>query len=55
VTLKTGRMKLKILLCITGINYILKYITIENYILQYYCLYCIFDLINAGEISVSKH
>ncbi len=30
VTLKTGVMKLKIQLCFTGINYILKYIKIEN-------------------------
>ncbi len=30
VTLKTGVMMLKVQLCITGINYILKYITIEN-------------------------
>ncbi len=30
VTLKTGVMKLKIQMGITGINYILKYIQIEN-------------------------
>jgi len=30
VTLKTGVMMLKIQLCITGINYILKYVKIEN-------------------------
>ncbi len=30
VTLKTGVMMLKIQLCITEINYILQYITIEN-------------------------
>ncbi len=30
VTLKTGVMMLKIQLCITGINYILKYIHVEN-------------------------
>ncbi len=30
VTLKTGLLMLKIQLYITGINYILKYITIEN-------------------------
>ncbi len=30
VTLKTGVIMLKIQLCITGINYILKYIQIEN-------------------------
>ncbi len=37
-------------LCITGVNYILKYITSENIlilicynILQYYCFYCFFD------------
>ncbi len=30
VTLKTGVMMLKIQLCITEINYILKYIKIEN-------------------------
>ncbi len=31
VTLKTGVMMLKIQLCITGMNYILKYIKIENF------------------------
>ncbi len=30
VTLKTGVMMLKMQLCITGINYILKYICTEN-------------------------
>ncbi len=30
MTLKTGVMMLKIQLCITGINYFLKYIQIEN-------------------------
>ncbi len=30
VTLKTGEIMLKIQLCITGINYILKYIKLEN-------------------------
>ncbi len=30
MTLKTRVMKLKIQLCITGINYILKYVKIEN-------------------------
>ncbi len=30
VTLKTGVMMLKIQLCITGMNYILKYIKIES-------------------------
>ncbi len=50
----TGVMMLKIQLCITGINYILKYIKIEksyfNYsnISQYYGFYCIFDQINAA-------
>ncbi len=37
---------------IIGIHYILQYIQIENRylncnMLQYYCLYCIFDQINA--------
>ncbi len=32
---------------ITGINYILKYIPIEN-ISQYYCFCCSLDQINAG-------
>ncbi len=31
MTLKTGGMMLKIQRCITEINYILKYIKIENY------------------------
>ncbi len=31
VTLKTGVMMLKIQLCITGMNYILKYIKTENF------------------------
>ncbi len=30
MTLKTGVMMLKIQLCITGVNYILQYIQIEN-------------------------
>ncbi len=30
MTLKTGVMMLKIQLCFTGINYILKYVKIEN-------------------------
>ncbi len=52
VTLKTGVMMLKIQLCITEINYILKYIKTEkslncNNISQYYCFYCIFVQINA--------
>jgi len=34
VTLKTEVMMLKIQLCISGINYILKYITIEKVILM---------------------
>jgi len=41
VTLKTGVMMLKIQLCITGINHILKYGKIDkcnsNNILKYYC------------------
>ncbi len=38
VTLKTGVMMLKIQLCFSGINYIFKYIKIENiyFKLQYY-------------------
>ncbi len=45
MTLKTGVIMLKIQLGITGINYILKYIQIENSyfkcnnISQYYCFY----------------
>ncbi len=44
---------------ITGINYILKYITIKTVILncnnisQNYCFYCIFDQINADLVSIS--
>jgi len=48
VTLKTGLMMLKIQLCITGINYILKCIKIDN-ISQYF--YFIFDQINASLAS----
>ncbi len=47
VTLKTGEIMLKIQLRITEICYILQFITIENIISQYYCLYSIFDQINA--------
>ncbi len=42
---------------VTAINYILKYIQIENIyfklytISQYYCYYCIFDEINAALVS----
>ncbi len=49
---------LKIQLCITGINYILKYIKIEiNYFkLQYYftilMFYCIFDQTNGTLLSI---
>ncbi len=48
----------KFSIAITGINYILKYIAIENSyfklytILQYYCFYCIFDQINAALESI---
>ncbi len=59
VTLKTGVMLLKIQLCITGINYILKYVNIiletilnVNNISQYYRFYSIFDQINAALVSV---
>ncbi len=45
VTLKTGVMMLKIQLHITEINSILKYITIENIKLQYYCKILLFDKI----------
>ncbi len=41
---------------ITGINYILKYITIEksyfNNISQYYSFYCIFDQVNAALLGL---
>ncbi len=56
---------LKIQLCITGINYILKYIQIENSlnynnISQCYSFYCIIDQINAAlvnirDFNVQKH
>jgi len=46
VTLNTGVM-LKIKLCVTEINYILKYIKIENHSF----VFCIFDQINAGLMS----
>ncbi len=47
VTLKTGVMMLKIQRCITGINYILKYIQIKSNQINY-----IFDQINAALISI---
>ncbi len=55
--LKTAVMMLKIQRCVTGINYILKYIRIESSyfkyknISQYYCFCCILDQINAGLVS----
>ncbi len=59
VTLKTGVMILLILLiCITEINDILKYMQIENSYLncnnfsQYYRFDCIFDHINAALVSI---
>ncbi len=57
VTLKTGVMMLKIQLCFTGINCILKYIKQEtnirnrNNISQYYCLFLYFDQINTALMS----
>jgi len=36
VTLKAGVLMLKIQLCITGINYILKYIQVEKYTVYYF-------------------
>ncbi len=52
MTLKSGLMMLKIQLCVTGINQILKQIQIENRtvikIVIIYSLYCIFDQINAA-------
>ncbi len=59
VTLKTEVMMLKIPLCITEINYILKYIQIETVILdcnnisEYYSFYCVFDIIN--KCSLGEH
>ncbi len=53
VTVKTGVMMLKIQLCITGINYILKYktgILNCNINSQYQC---IFDQINTGLLSIT--
>ncbi len=57
VTLKTGVMMLKIQLCFTGINCILKYIkqetNIRNYnnISQYYIFFLYFDQINTALMS----
>ncbi len=53
---ESGVMMLKIQLCFTGINYILKYFKIENglnfsNISQNYSL-CIFDQINAALMSI---
>ncbi len=45
-------MMLKIQLCITGINYILKYIKIENTYLKFYKYFCnitVFTLYKFGE------
>jgi len=54
VTLKTGVYATHSAL-ITGINYILQYISIYilngNNISQYYCFYCIFTQINEEETS----
>ncbi len=45
-------MMLKIQLCITGINYILEYIKIENTYLKFYKYFCnitVFTLYKFGE------
>ncbi len=46
-------MMLEIQLCITEINYILKYIFIENSYFNITSLYCVFDQIN-GDLDVSN-
>ncbi len=55
VTLKTGETMLKIQLCITGINYILKYNTIENscfkIIIIFYNITVLFNQITAVLVS----
>ncbi len=54
-------MMQKIQLCITEINYILKYIILDNIILncnnilQYCYIYCIFDQINAALESIRDY
>ncbi len=53
MTLNSGIMMLKIQLCVTGTNWILKYIQMENstvilIAIIFYCFYCIFDQINAA-------
>ncbi len=52
VTLKTGVMMLKIQLCITGINYIFKYLKMEKLfkILLFYFIY----QINAALVNIKK-
>ncbi len=58
VTLKTGVMMLKIQLCFTEINCILKYIKQEtntrncNNISQYYCSFLYFDQINTALMTI---
>ncbi len=57
VTLKTGVMMLKIQLCITGINYISKYIRIENFIkivtsFTIFLFLSVYDQINAALASI---
>ncbi len=54
VTLKTGVMMLKIQFYITGINYILQYIKIENSYLKlykYFTMLLFFNQINAAFVS----
>ncbi len=56
VTLKTRVSMLKIQLCITGINYILKYIKIVNILNRNNILqndfFCIFDRIDTALMSI---
>ncbi len=52
VTLKTGVMMLKIQICIAWINYILKYIKIENNITD---LFLCVDQMNAALISINLY
>ncbi len=60
MTLKTEVVMMKIQLCFTGINYILKYIKQEtngrncNNISQYYSFFLYFDQINRALLSIGE-
>ncbi len=53
VTMKTGVMTLKIQLCSTGINYILKQKTFQI-VIQSWLYYCIYVQINGALMSIRR-